>query len=99
MNSTIKDVAKGILSSIGESIENDRCSEEDLVEMVGKYSEVSKGRYSDSDLMNVDECCRMLGVSRSGFYAIVKRERLREVTINNQKVGYRRVDIERLRAK
>lgn len=98
----IRDIASELLRELEKDIHDEKkCSDEELETLLTHINPAGNGYVSQHDLLNVDECCRLLGLgyNRAKFYTYVRKYKLKEVVLNNQKVGYRRIDIESLARK
>ncbi len=87
------------LSMVLENIISGSCDETEAAEIMTLLHPLKHDYFSDNDLMNVDQCCKYLGLgyNRAKFYRIVKEYGLQEVSLNNQKVGYRKSDIKKVK--
>ena len=88
---------RGILSHGIQMIDNDECDEARAMSMVARYNEETKGYYSKNSFVNYDKAMRIIGIkNRNDFKAICEANNVTQKTINNQKVGFLRSEIESL---
>lgn len=88
---------RGILSHGIQMIDNDECDEARAMSMVARYNEETKGYYSKNSFVNYDKAMKIIGVkNRNEFKAICEANNVTQKTINNQKVGFLRSEIESL---
>lgn len=76
-------------------MENDECNDEQIGYMLGRVNAENKGYFTDSSFVNYDEAMRILHIGdRSTMQKILARHGVRMNTINNQKVGFLRSEVE-----
>lgn len=81
---------------------NDECSEDMLTDAMATVNNNNACRFADSDFVNYEEAARILGVSvtnRNKLKHILDMNGIKQFTMNNQKVGFKRADIVKLYAK
>lgn len=81
---------------------NDECSEEMLADAMATVNNNNACRFADSDFVNYEEAARILGIpvtNRNKLKHVLDLHGIKQFTMNNQKVGFKRTDIVRLYAK
>lgn len=82
-----------------DNIVNGNCNEEEVIKGVNTVKDNSQGRYSDDELVNYDDACRILGVSltnRVKLKKILDDNNIHQVKMNNMSVGFPKKEIEEL---
>lgn len=75
---------------------NDECSEDMLADTMATVNNNNACRFADSDFVNYEEAARILGISvtnRNKLKHILDMNGVKQHTMNNQKVGFKRSDI------
>lgn len=75
------------------------CDIEEMTKIAADYEARSQGKYSDKDLVNYDEACDILGYTRTnriGLKRVLDKNGIKQVVINNQRVGFPRHKVEAL---
>lgn len=90
------------LLSVINTIINGDCDESTVVSTMGTLNQNAQGRYSDDDLLNYDNACKILGFSvtnRVGLKRLLDKNGIKQVKIHNMPCGFRRDEILALRDK
>lgn len=90
------------LSGALNNIINGNCNEESLTDTIATLDNNASGRFNDNDLMTYDDACKELHISttnRVKLRNLCAMNGVKQVTIHNQKVGFRRTEILTLKAK
>lgn len=90
------------LLSVINTIINGGCDESTVVSTMGTLNQNAQGRYSDDDLVNYDNACKILGFSvtnRVGLKRLLDKNGIKQVIIHNMPCGFRRDEIMALRDK
>lgn len=85
-----------------KKILNDECDEGELTDTMATINNNSACRFADCDLVNYEEAARLLGISvtnRTKLKRILDKNGVKQFTMNNQKIGFKRSAIMSLRAK
>jgi hypothetical protein len=81
-------------------IEEDKCSEDEACKMLSRFNAESKGFFDKKSFVNYDKAMRIVGIKqRTRFKEMCDIYNIEQKTINNQKVGFLRTDIEGLKEK
>lgn len=83
-----------------DNIINGKCDEEELVSTMSTLNNNANGRYCKDDLLNYDKAGEILGfgsTNRVGLKRLLDKNNIKEVVINNMKVGFRRSEVMALR--
>ena len=97
----IRQAASYVLNLLNTLI-NGGCDESTVVSTMGTLNQNSQGRYSDNDLVNYDNACKILGFSvtnRIGLKRLLDKNGIKQVKIHNMPCGFRRDEILALRDK
>lgn len=97
----IRQAANYVLNILNTLI-NGGCDEDKITSTMGTLSQNAQGRYSDDDLVNYDNACKILGFSvtnRVGLKRLLDKNGIKQVVINNMKCGFVRSDIMAIRDK
>lgn len=81
---------------------SDECSEDALADAMATVNNNNACRFADSDFVNYEEAAKILGISatnRTKLKHVLDMNGIKQFTMNNQKVGFKRSDIVRLYAK
>lgn len=92
-------VASNMLLDCLENLVGGKCDAEEVVRTVGSINEHAQGKYSDEELVNYDEACDILGYTRTnriGMKRELDKNGIKQVVINNQRVGFPRHKVEAL---
>lgn len=92
-------VANALMDCLDRLFNGD-CDESQVTESMSKIEAMSDGRYKSSDLLTYDEACSILEMpitNRVGLKKLLDRHGIKQVKIHNQRVGFRRHEIEMLR--
>lgn len=88
---------RDILSHGIQMIDDDQCDESRAMSMVARYNEETKGFYDKHSFVNYDKAMRIVGIKqRTRFKEMCDIYNIEQKTINNQKVGFLRTEIEDL---
>lgn len=101
LSSSMKFMVNALLDGVNSIIAGD-CDESTLCTALDAIKQNAEGRFCDSDLMNYDEAGKALGfgtTNRVGLKRLLDEHGIREVRMNNMKVGFRRDEIMMLRGK
>lgn len=85
-----------------KSVINGDCDESTLANVMATVSQNSMGRYSTEDLVNYEQAAKILGISttnRSKLKLTLDLHGIKQVTIHNQRVGFRRDEVLALKNK
>lgn len=86
-----------ILADGVKRIDNDECSEAYAKGMLNGFNAESKGYYNNDSFVNYDKAMRITGIkSREKLRDVCTENKIKQKTINNQKVGFLRYEIEYL---
>lgn len=78
-------------------IDNDECNEAQAMGMLNGFNSESKGFYNKESFVNYDRAMKKLGIkTRNTFKDICEAYGIEQKTINNQKVGFLKSEIEYL---
>lgn len=95
--SPIMQEARRFLQSIIDRIDNDQCSEEELLYLMGKVDAHSKGYFKKEDFVNYDEAMRILNIgNRVTLKEYLEANGVKMQRVNNQRVGFLRSEVEAL---
>lgn len=97
----IRQAASYVLNLLNTLI-NGGCDESTVVSTMGTLNQNAQGRYSDNDLVNYDNACKILGFSvtnRIGLKRLLDKNGIKQVKIHNMPCGFRRDEILALRDK
>lgn len=97
----IRQAANYVLNLLNTLI-NGGCDESTVVSTMGTLNQNAQGRYSDDDLVNYDNACKILGFSvtnRVGLKRLLDKNGIKQVIIHNMPCGFRRDEIMALRDK
>ena len=90
--------ANALLNAL-ENLVSNKCDNEEILRTMSDFNDFAQGKYSEDDLVNYDEACDILGYTRTNRIAL-KRELdkhgIKQVVINNQRVGFPRHKVEAL---
>lgn len=78
------------------------CDESAITDTMATLNNNSQGRYADEDLVNYEEAAKILGISatnRMKLKLLLDMNNIQQVTLHNQKVGFKRTEIMALRSK
>lgn len=95
----IRQAANYVLNLLNTLI-NGGCDESTVVSTMGTLNQNAQGRYSDDDLVNYDNACKILGFSvtnRVGLKRLLDKNGIKQVIIHNMPCGFRRDEIMALR--
>lgn len=91
-----------ILLDCIDNIINGKCDEDEIISTVSTLNNNASGRYCKDDLLNYDKAGEILGfgsTNRVGLKRLLDKHNIKEVVINNMKVGFRRSEVMALRDK
>ena len=81
-------------------IDNDECNESYAYGMMSRFNAESKGFFDKKSFVNYDKAMRIVGIKqRTKFKETCDIYHVEQKTINNQKVGFLRTEIENMRDK
>lgn len=87
-----------LLNALGNIICGN-CDTEEVLHTVSSVNEHAQGKYSDEELANYDEACDILGytvTNRLGLKKELDKHGIKQVIMNNHRVGFPRHKIEAL---
>ena len=96
--SPLRMAANALLNAL-ENLVGNKCDSEEILRTMSDFNDYAQGRFSEDDLVNYDEACKILGFSTSnrvGLKRILDRNGIKQVVINNQRVGFPRHKVEAL---
>lgn len=89
--------AKKVLQDAIDRINRDECSEEAVSHMLESVNAESKGYYTKYSFVNYDEAMKILHIgNRCTLKTLLDRNKVKMQKINNQRVGFRRSEVEAL---
>lgn len=89
-----------ILADGIKRIDNDECNEDYAYGMITRFNAESKGFFDKKSFVNYDKAMRITGIKqRTKFKETCDIYHVEQKTINNQKVGFLRTEIEDMRDK
>lgn len=89
-----------ILADGVKRIDNDECDEAKAYGMTARFNAESKGFFDKKSFVNYDKAMRIVGIKqRTRFKEMCDIYNIEQKTINNQKVGFLRSEIEDLKDK
>ena len=89
-----------ILADGIKRIDNDECDEAKAYGMMARFNAESKGFFDKKSFVNYDKAMRITGIKqRTKFKETCDIYHVEQKTINNQKVGFLRTEIEGLKDK
>lgn len=97
----IRQAANYVLNLLNTLI-NGGCDENTITSTIGTLNQNAQGRFSDADLVNYDNACKILGFSvtnRIGLKRLLDKNGIKQVKIHNMPCGFRRDEIVALRDK
>lgn len=92
-------MASNMLLGALENLVGGKCDTEEVVRTVSSMNEHAQGKYSDEELVNYDEACDILGYTRTnriGLQRVLNKHGIKQVIMNNHRVGFPRHKIEAL---
>ena len=92
---------KTLLDAVRRILDGD-CDESAITDTMATLNNNSQGRYADEDLVNYEEAAKILGISatnRMKLKLLLDMNNIQQVTLHNQKVGFKRTEIMALRSK
>ena len=90
-----------LLDAVRRILDGD-CDESAITDTMATLNNNSQGRYADEDLVNYEEAAKILGISatnRMKLKLLLDMNNIQQVTLHNQKVGFKRSEIMALRSK
>ena len=90
-----------LLDAVRRILDGD-CNESAITDTMATLNNNSQGRYADEDLVNYEEAAKILGISatnRMKLKMLLDMNNIQQVTLHNQKVGFKRTEIMALRSK
>ena len=90
-----------LLDAVRHILDGD-CDESAITDTMATLNNNSQGRYADEDLVNYEEAAKILGISttnRMKLKLLLDMNNIQQVTLHNQKVGFKRTEIMALRSK
>ena len=90
-----------LLDAVRRILDGD-CNESAITDTMATLNNNSQGRYADEDLVNYEEAAKILGISatnRMKLKMLLDMNNIQQVTLHNQKVGFKRSEIMALRSK
>lgn len=94
-------IAASYLVECLDSLLNGKCNESDIANSIAQINDNSNGKYANEDLMNYDESGKVLGfgTNRNALKRFLDVNGVKQVIMNNHKVGFPRKSILALRDK
>ena len=92
-------VASNMLLDCLENLIGGKCDKDEILRTISDMNDYAQGKYSDNDLVNYDEACKILGytvTNRLGLKKELDRNGIKQVVMNNQRVGFPRHKVEAL---
>lgn len=92
-------VASNMLLDCLKNLVDNKCDVEEVQRTVEKAQLHAQCKYSPEELVNYDDACRILGYSvnnRTGLKRELDKNGIKQVVINNQRVGFPRHKVEAL---
>lgn len=84
-----------IVKDVLRRMENNECNEEQIGYMLGRVNAENKGYFNNDSFVNYDEAMRILDIkSREKMLIVLKKHGVKMNTVNNQKVGFLRTEVE-----
>lgn len=90
-----------LLDAVRRILDGD-CNESAITDTMATLNNNSQGRYADEDLVNYEEAARILGISetnRMKLKLLLDMNNIQQVTLHNQRIGFKRSEIMALRSK
>lgn len=90
-----------LLDAVRRILDGD-CDASAITDTMATLNNNSQGRYADEDLVNYEEAAKILGISatnRMKLKLLLDMNNIQQVTLHNQKVGFKRTEIMALRSK
>lgn len=78
-------------------VESGECSEDEMNDMLLKTEPRHNGYINPKDYVNADKACKLIGVNRNEFFALLRKYHVKVNKINNQPIGYYVKDVEKIR--
>lgn len=97
--SATKKLALATLDFIKERIIKGDCSDDELNENLSRLNcEANKDYINKNDYINADQAIKILGIgyNRNKLFELTKKYGIVNHTLNNQHIGFKRKEIERL---
>lgn len=89
--------ARQLLQGLLDRVDDDSCSEEEIMYYMSKANAHSKGYFKREDFVNYDEAMRILGIgNRVTLKEYLDKNRVKMQKVNNQRVGFLRIEVEAL---
>lgn len=87
-----------IVDEIRNNIVDNKCSDDELIRAVAKLEANSNGYIDPKNLLTYDKAMDLVGVrNRTTFCELCKKNKIKNIKINNVGVGFKREDIEKLK--
>lgn len=90
--------ANALLNAL-ENLIGNKCDNEEILRTMSDFNDYAQGRYGEEDLVNYDEACDILGYTRTnriGLKRELDKNGIKQVVINNQRIGFPRHKVEAL---
>lgn len=85
--------ARALLDALNRIINGD-CDESAVNQAAATLDANSRGKYGSEDLLTYDKAMKMLGIGdRARLKRVLDSNGVKQVTIHNQRVGFRRSDV------
>lgn len=98
VSNNIREIALKIIDEIRNKIIQGKCSDDELIRAVAKLEANSNGYIDPKNLLTYDKAMDLVGVrNRTTFCELCKKNKIKNIKINNVGVGFKREDIERLK--
>lgn len=92
-------VASNMLLNCLENLIDGKCDTEEVQRMTENAQLRAQGKYSNEELVNYDDACRILGYSvnnRTGLKRFLDKNGVKQVVLNGHSVGFPRHKVEAL---
>lgn len=91
--------AMHLLKGVIKDLKDGNCTEEEVVDALGKFNPENRGYIKEDDYMNYDEACVALGIgwNRNRLNALCKKYGVINHKFNNAHIGFAKRDIMKLK--
>ena len=92
-------IAANALLNALENLIGNKCDNEEILRTMSDFNDYAQGRYSEEELVNYDDACRILGYSvnnRTGLKSFLDKDGVKQVVLNGHSVGFPRRKVEAL---
>lgn len=97
----LRTALKCMVSAINNII-NGECDETKLIDTMATLNNNSSRKYGDGDLISYDTACKIMRIpitNRNKLRKLCNRYDIKQVVLNNHKVGFLKSDIQSLKVK